>query len=128
MEVRILHWTLKLNTMKVHFTHPIFAHRHPETGEYERGTNQDGTIVVEGRYVVCPECQGHGNRKELNVDIKNLDYTRINEYLNDSNCPKCEGKRVIIEPIFPDWALQVIDDWHREEADTMEVLMAKDRS
>lgn len=113
--------------MKMIFQHPCLAYYTPD-GEYNEDINEEGQLLVSGKYEVCPDCDGHGHHFRTDLDEDALyrsmsedgDYEGIARYLDgayDQFCTRCQGQRVIKSPELPHWALKLLFEWHKEEID-----------
>lgn len=116
-----------------------------ETSDYEPGDVLEmfregddlpkGILILPARYEVCGRCDGKGTHWHESLDngITQEDRERdwdadswdqlINHGLMDVQCKKCHGQRVVPVPMdtisAPEArkALQIFEEWHREEAD-----------
>jgi hypothetical protein len=114
-----------MSNSKVSFQHKALRNYNPLTGEYDetQEINPNGILVVDGKYEVCSRCDGHGTHFRSDLDENHMvdmleddcDYEGLEEYHNgsfDQMCEECKGKRVVFNPILPEWADKRIADWY----------------
>lgn len=112
--------------MKTHYQHDALAYHDPETGKYNEDLNPEGVLWVEAEYKVCPKCQGHGTHFRSDLDESRLiesmaedgDYDAIASYRRgdyDQVCQECHGKRVVLCPVLPEWAIKELNSWYESE-------------
>lgn len=127
--------------MIINFQHDVFIHCNPETGEYDENeiVNPEGILSVQGRYCVCPTCQGNGTHFRRDLDENRLidnmredgDDEGIEAYYNgafDQICEECRGNRVVAQPILPKWAEDALNDWYRAESISRAIEIAELRA
>lgn len=126
--------------MKQEFQHPALRYYNPETGEYDesQNENENGIIICDGKYEVCPECNGHGThfRRDLdeNAMVESMredgDDEGIDRYYSgafDEVCNECYGKRVVFSPTLPEWAEKLLFSWYECKRKHREISAAERR-
>lgn len=124
--------------MKINFKHPALQYHDPITGEYNEDLNEQGIIFVEGKYEVCHRCSGHGTHFKSDLDENNMlqgmyedgDDDGIDSYYSgvfDQTCEECKGQRVIVNPILPNWASELLYDWYESERNYRAICRAEQR-
>jgi hypothetical protein len=127
-----------MNVMKTNYQHDALMYRDPETGEYNEDVNEEGILNVEAHYIVCPTCNGHGHHFRSDLDENHLlnmmeedgDYGGIESYHRgsfDQVCNHCNGKRVVLDPVLPEWAEKLMIDWYWEERRSSDIQAAERR-
>lgn len=101
--------------MIVEFSHPAFK--------------KDGKEVVfqlEGKYEVCPRCQGTGSHVREDIDDSRLvdsyhedgDYEALERYFAgsmDVTCTQCKGRNVVAVPVLDEEMQKRIDEYNQWE-------------
>jgi hypothetical protein len=124
--------------MKMNYQHPALAYYNPKTGEYNEDMNEDGFIYVEATYEVCSTCGGHGSHFRSDLDENALvdgmredgDEDGIESYYGgsfDQVCSECNGKRVVLYPVLPEWADEAIYYWNKCEYESRAISDAERR-
>lgn len=110
-----------------------FKLEHPAL-KYEENC-PDGYLMVEGKMVVCPTCQGTGKMERQDIDMSQMtdsmyedgDDEGIERYFSgayDVPCSHCNGSNVVLEPVWesvPKWAEDAIDAWYESERITSQI-------
>lgn len=109
--------------MVINYQHDAFMYLNPVTGEYDERENEEGILRVKATYSVCSRCHGHGTHFRSDLDENRLidnmredgDDEGIEAYYSgafDEVCEECNGNRVVAQPILPEWAKKVLDEWY----------------
>lgn len=88
----------------------------------------DEPIMVAGKYEVCGACGGHGVHDRRDIDTSALvdsmredgDDEGLEAYFKgafDTVCETCGGLRVVFQPVLPEWAEKLIDEYNESEAE-----------
>jgi len=104
--------------------HAAFQYHDPITGEYNEDVNPEGEIEVTlGNYSVCPSCNGHGThfrndlceQRMIDIIMEDGDEDGLRYYNQgyfDQMCDECNGKRVVREIFYPEWAEEQLNSWY----------------
>jgi DnaJ-class molecular chaperone len=133
---------IKIRIRIITNTYTIMAKLRLEHPALKYCEEHDGSdfILVDGKMVVCPTCQGTGSHVRHDLDDsamvdsmrEDCDYEGLEAYFGgafDERCTHCGGENVILVPdadSVPDWAQKAIESW--EESRRMdEAITAAER-
>jgi len=122
---------------KFKLSHPALCYAEDETTETGYSGNHDGSdyIMVEGKMVVCPTCQGTGMMERQDLDMSRMvdnmredgDDEGLERYFSgafDVVCSHCNGSNVVLEPVWesvPKWAIDEMEAWDRSERESQRI-------
>jgi hypothetical protein len=100
---------------KVKFEHPAI--------KYHEIDGNMGFIMVDAKYAVCPRCGGEGHHERDDIDCSRIvdsyhedgDYEALERYFEgafDVLCTTCNGMRVVLDPILPEWIVKEIHEYN----------------
>lgn len=118
--------------------HPALSYHDPITGKYNEDFNEEGELYVDSKYEVCSTCGGHGSHFRSDLDENALvdgmredgDEDGIESYYGgsfDQVCSECNGNKVVLEPVLPDWAKEAIHLWNKCEYESSSIRDAERR-
>jgi hypothetical protein len=100
---------------------------------------QEFSIMVPGKMIVCPTCGGTGTHVRQDIDDSAMvdsmyedgDYEGIEHYFNggyDVQCTQCKGNNVVFEADWeqlPQWAKDAISYWDECERESAAIQAAE---